>query len=265
MTPAMGRLRRRPAPIVCCVGSTDPTAAAGLFADARHLARLRVRPAFVVAGVTAQNSARVFRVDALPARAILAQLRAIWAQVRPDAVRIGLLPDAASIDAVARFFAGRRDRPPIVVDPVLAASSGRTFLDARAIAALRRLLRYATIATPNRREASILTGTRVAGVDGAERAALALARDGIAALVTGGDASGARIVDVLAVRDRAIRLSAPRIGRGMRGTGCCMSAALAAALARGDDVERAVLFARGYVRRIIASASPLGRGKAQPA
>jgi hydroxymethylpyrimidine/phosphomethylpyrimidine kinase len=259
----MGRAIKPGPPVVCSIGSTDPTAAAGLFADAAHYARLRVRAVFVVAGVTAQNSARVTTVCPMPAAVIRAQLDAVWAQVHPDAIRVGLLPGAASVGAVRRFLAGLRRRPPIVVDPVLAASSGRAFQDQRAIAALRGLIRYATIATPNRHEASLLAAMPVGDVEAAERAAQRLARHAGAVLVTGGDAQSTRSVDVLVHDGRTVRLAAERIRVEMRGTGCALSAALAAHLASGIDLERAVRRARAYVRRAIATARPLGRGKAQ--
>jgi hydroxymethylpyrimidine/phosphomethylpyrimidine kinase len=256
-------LRQRAA--VCSVGSTDPTAGAGLFSDAAVFARLGVAATFVVTGVTAQNSGGVAGVHALPPRVITAQLRAVWEQVRPNAVRIGLLPDRASADAIGRFFRSTIDAPPIVLDPVIAATSGHRFAGPREIIALRKLFRIATIATPNALEAAELAGMRIDGIADAERAALALSELGCAVLIKGGHlrAGGRTVVDVLAIAGRVKRFEAMRLRGGMRGTGCVLAAAIAAALAKGDGLETAVRRARAFVRRAIASARPLGRGRAQ--
>jgi len=252
-------------PLVCSVGSTDPTAGAGLFADAAVFGRLGVPAAYVVAGVTAQNSAAVSAVHALPARAILGQLRDVWHQVTPSAVRIGLMPDAQATAAVTRFLASLRSRPPVVVDPVMASTSGRRFAGHAEITALARLFGLATIVTPNVPEAAALTGLRVRTVDEAERAALALASSSkCAVLVTGGHLrSGDRIVDVLAFDGKATRFASRRLARDVRGTGCILASALAAALARGDTLEPAIRRARSFVRAAMTSARPVGRGRPQ--
>src|SRR4029077_15059930 len=101
---------KSPRPVVCSIGSTDPTGAAGIGLDLMLYSRMDVRGVFAVAAVTAQNSGRVARVDPLPPAAIDAQLRSIWRQVEPDAIRIGLLPAAAGIAAVARFIRKLRRR-----------------------------------------------------------------------------------------------------------------------------------------------------------
>lgn len=250
---------------MCSVGSTDPTAGAGLFADAAVYAHLGVGATFVVAGVTAQNSAGVSAVHALPPGAITAQLRSVWKQAPPDAVRIGLLPDKAAAVAVLRFLRSLRRRPAVVLDPVIAATSGHRFAGAREIEALRALLRIATIATPNAPEAAQLSAMSVRTVEEAERSAIALAvASKCAILVTGGHLrSGDRVVDVLARGKHVTRYSARRLARDARGTGCLLAAALAASLARGDDLEAAIARARSFVRRAIASARPLGSGRPQ--
>jgi hydroxymethylpyrimidine/phosphomethylpyrimidine kinase len=250
---------------VCSIGSTDPTAGAGLFADAAVYSHFGVAATFVVAGVTAQNSAGVTAVQALPPASIAAQLRAVWKQTRPDAVRIGLLPDKAASGVVARFLGSLGSRPAIVLDPVIASTSGHRFAGAPQIAALRALLKISTIATPNAAEAAELSRRSVRTVEEAEAAALALAASSkCAVLVTGGHLrGGARVVDVLARGTRVTRYSARRVARDVRGTGCLLAAALAASLARGDDLDAAIRRARSFVRRAIVSARPLGSGRPQ--
>jgi hydroxymethylpyrimidine/phosphomethylpyrimidine kinase len=153
----------------------------------------------------------------------------------------------------------------VVLDPVIASTSGYRFAGTKEIAALRTLLAVATIATPNAPEAAELSGMSVRTTDDAERAALALAASSkCAVLVTGGHMRGGdRVVDVLARGRRATRYSARRLARQVRGTGCLLASALAASLARGDDLETAVARARSFVRRAIASARPLGNGRPQ--
>ena len=259
-----GRARE---PVVCSIGSTDPTAGAGLFLDAAVYARLgRVRPVYAVAGITAQNSRGVREVVSLSPAAVVAQLDAIEAQVRPDAFRIGLIPSKGTCVAVARWLRTRGRRAPVVVDPVIAATSGARLIEADAIGGLRALLRAADVATPNAAEASALSSSPVASVDDAERAALRLAAThGCAVLVTGGHVrSGARIVDVLASPDGSVeRFAGTRLRASSRGTGCMLAASLAASLARGSTMSAAVRSARRFVRAALASSRPLGRGKAQ--
>lgn len=236
------------APIVCSIGSTDPTAAAGIGLDLQVFQRLGVRAAFAVAAVTAQNVRRVNAVRSLDPEIVSAQLRAIWEEARPDAIRIGLLPDARVIAAVTDFLRDLPARPPIVVDPVLAASSGAQFLKPRDMHALWRLFALATLITPNAVEAQALSGIRVASLDDARRAAVALSTTGPAALVKGGHLPGSHSVDVLAIGGEVVReFRAPRSRRTMRGTGCMLAAAIAAGLAREKNLARAIADAKSFV------------------
>jgi hydroxymethylpyrimidine/phosphomethylpyrimidine kinase len=259
----LGVVSRSSGPLVCSIGSTDPTAAAGLFLDAAVYERVGVAGVFVVAGITAQNSERVGAVRAVPPALILAQLESIWGQVRPDAVRVGLVPGASAIDAVSDFLATRRRRLPIVVDPVLSASSGYRFARGKSIEALRRLARFATLLTPNVHEAAVLARMPVRDAGDAERASRALAASGTAVLVTGGHLRGRQCVDILARAGRIRRYAGTRLAGDMRGSGCVLAAAIAAHLAKGDTLDAAVRSARSFVRRAMITARPLGSGRPQ--
>ncbi len=244
--------------VVCSIGSTDPTGHAGLFLDAAVYAGMPgVRPAFVVAGVTAQTDKAVLGVYGLPADAIVRQLEAVWRQSKPDAVRIGLLPGARSCDAVVTFLERLRPRPPIVVDPVLAASSGGRLAQAGAEVALRRLVRVATIVTPNAREAARLARVPpLATINQCAAAARALRAYCAAVLVTGGDLrTGASVTDVFAHDDSVTLLASPRIDVDMRGTGCRLACAIAVALARGEPLRDAVDSGRRFVRASLRRAA----------
>jgi hydroxymethylpyrimidine kinase/phosphomethylpyrimidine kinase len=265
-------MKRRRRPVVCSIGSVDPTTAAGVTADLGVFAAMRARGVSVITGVTAQNAARVVAVHALPAQLVAQQLRVIWDQVPPDAVCIGLIPSAPAIAAVAKFLRGVRPRPPIVVDPVIAASSGPRLLAPAGVRALPGLFRIARVITPNAAEAEILTSRTVASVQDAAQAAPALTRWGCAALVTGGHLPGATSVDVLALpmrsrspdRGRALqRFASPRLGGVVRGSGGILAAAIATELAHGATLEHAIARARDVVRDAWRAARPLGTGKAQ--
>ena len=250
-------------PVVCSVGSTDPTGAAGISTDLRVYARLRAVGVAVVAGVTAQNSHRVAAAAALPPALIRKQFEALWEQVTPDAVCIGLLPGAVAAKAVAAFLKGLSHRPATVIDPVISATSGRRFLEASDVRELARLLPLATLVTPNLAEAAALTGMRVATRAQAEAAAHRLSRYGCAVLVTGGHMPGSRCIDVLARGDRITQFSASRLRGSLRGAGGILAAAIAAHLAHGESVEHAVALARRFVRRAHRIARRIGSGKCQ--
>jgi hydroxymethylpyrimidine kinase/phosphomethylpyrimidine kinase len=254
---------QRLVPTVCSIGSTDPTGGAGLFADARLFARLGVGAAFVVAGVTAQNSRSVTKVNALAPAAIRAQLQSVWSQMQPAAVLVGLVPGAAALRAVARFLRASRQGAPIVVDPVIAATSGYQFLRARDVGALRALVGLSTIATPNVAEAAALSGIAIRKLADAARAASALAKSAHAILVTGGHLRGAHCTDVLATHSRVHAFSARRLDADMRGAGGILAASIAAQLARGMPLERAIRSARAEVRKQMRRARPMGGGRPQ--
>ncbi len=256
-------MKHAQAPIVCSIGSVDPTGAAGIIMDMRVYAHLGAIGLAVVAAVTAQNSRRVTAIEAVSPSLVTRQLEALFEQVTPDAVCIGLVPSAQAMDAVRRFLDRRAGRLPIVIDPVIAASSGRRFLAGPELRALARLLPLATIVTPNLSEASALSGRQVTTLAQARDAARALAQTGCAVLVTGGHLPGATCVDVLAQQDRVRCYGAQRIRGSMRGAGGIVAAAIAVELARGAALEHAVARARRFVRRAQRSARRLGSGRAQ--
>jgi hydroxymethylpyrimidine/phosphomethylpyrimidine kinase len=242
--------------LVASIGSTDPTGVAGIGRDLVVYERLGASGALAVAAVTAQNQRRVTEVYPLPPRALRDQLDAIVQERRPQAIRIGLLPDSRLIAAVARFLRGLRSRMPVVLDPVMISSSGHRFLGAAELGALEGLLPLVTLVTPNAAEAHELTGIRVRTVADAERAALRLRMRGCAALITGGHLRGDDVVDVLADERGVVHLRASRIHARMRGTGCTLAAAIAVHLARGVRLRTAIERARAFVRRELEAHRP---------
>jgi len=243
-------------PVVCTIGTTDPWNAAGLGLDIRALAECGARAVSIVAGVSAQDARGIHNVHAVSAASIEAQFDAL-AGAPIAAYRIGALPGVEAIGIVATRIAGAA--VPVVYDPVFGATSGGAFLDDAGIAAVAsRLLPCASVVTPNLDEARRLCGSaRIEDVPAMGEAARALVRLGArAALVTGGHLRGTP-VDVLF--DGELRtFEAQRLKATMRGTGCLLADALAAALARGSALAAAVEEARGYVRRKLEHAIELG-------
>ncbi len=248
-------------PRVLTIAGSDSGGGAGIQADLKTFAAHRVYGLSVVTAVTAQNTRAVTAVHEIPPAVVGAQIDAVFDDIGVDAVKIGMLSSAAIVREVARRLAARRG-PPIVLDPVMVAKSGDPLLAADAVAALaEELLPLATVVTPNLPEASRLTGLPV-GTE-AERlaAARALAGRGPAVVLKGGHAAGEVVVDLLVSGERTDRYEHPRIDtRSTHGTGCTLSSAIAARLALGADLARAVEGAVRYLHGAIAAAYPLGGG-----
>ena len=251
--------------IVLTIAGSDSGGGAGIQADLKTFHRFGVYGTSAITAVTAQNTRSVREWMALPAGLVAAQIEAVASDLRPDAVKSGMLGTAAVIEAVARALAAH-DLHPYVLDPVMVASSGDALLEREAVGALRSaLVPVCDLITPNADEAMVLTGGDVATVADQERAARRLVEEGAgAALVTGGHVAGDEVVDVLfdgagggvrAFRHRRID------SRHTHGTGCTLSAAIAAHLALGVPLERAVETSLDFVHRAIAAAPGLGAGR----
>jgi hydroxymethylpyrimidine kinase/phosphomethylpyrimidine kinase len=240
--------------VVLTIAGSDSGGGAGIQADLKTFAALRTYGASVVTAVTAQNTRQVCDVFALPPNVVGAQLDAVLDDLPVAAVKVGMLAaaDIAGVVAV-RARAGRL--PNLVLDPVLTASTGRRL---GVVAAIERLLPYATVVTPNAVEASELVGWPVRSPDEMAKAAAPLGAAGPhAVVVTGGDMAGADdlVVDVVWTSVGTRLLSHPRLPtRNTHGTGCTFSAAVAARLAAGDEVLDALQHAEAYVVRALTGA-----------
>jgi len=251
--------------IVLTIAGSDSGGGAGIQADLKTFHRFGVFGTSAITAVTAQNTSGVRDWMALPPALVAAQIEAVATDLRPDAVKSGMLGNAAVIAAVAAALQ-THDLRPYVLDPVMVASSGDALLERDAVGALRSsLLPLCDLVTPNAEEAMVLTGADVATMADQERAARRLVEEGAgAALVKGGHVSGDEVVDVLF--DAATRVARTfrhrRIdSRHTHGTGCTLSAAIAAHLALGLRLERAVETSLDYVNRAIAGAPGLGGGR----
>jgi hydroxymethylpyrimidine/phosphomethylpyrimidine kinase len=205
----------------------------------------------VVTAVTAQGAAGVISIEVMPASLVAAQLDAAL-EDEVAAVKVGMLGNASIVEVVAARLRFLRD-VPIVVDPVLAASSGAPLLAADALAPLvERLFPLATLVTPNLPEAARLTGLPVGTELERLAAARALAARGCAVLLKGGHDDGALVVDLLVRGDGTEHLVHPRQVASARGTGCTLASAIAARLGRGEPLLGAVRGGVAYVQRIFA-------------
>lgn len=226
-----------------------------------------------ITALTAQNTQGVFGVHPVPPAFVAQQIELVLADIGADAIKTGMLPDAEIIEVVASSLRrAARDLPtrdgtrtiPVVVDPVMVAKGGARLMNDDAKDALvRELFPLCAIVTPNGPEAEALTGHPVTDTSGQIAAARALIELGArAALVKGGHVEGPEVVDVLVQRGEApVLLRHPRMRTtSTHGTGCTLASAIAAGLARGDDLESAVRAAVRYVARAIATAPGLGRG-----
>jgi len=254
--------------VALSIAGSDPTGGAGLQADLQIFRALGVHGAGVVTALTVQDSGTVHEV--LPAfpNVVLNQLRVLLRDIRPDAVKIGMLATddvARNVDLGLRELGGPDSGVPVVIDPVLAASDGTALLERRAWGFLRELCQGAALVTPNLSEAENLTGTDVSSDEGTEAAACALVSDigARAALVTGGHRDGAPN-DLLAIRDGGgvslHWLDGERVGgEAVHGTGCALSSAVAAELAKGREIRAAVETARTFVTEALRRAEARGR------
>ena len=248
--------------IALTIAGSDSGGGAGIQADLKTFHQFGVFGTSVITAVTAQNTLGVRAWEALSPALITAQLAALAEDLPPAAVKSGMLGSAAVTGAVADAVT-RYGLPNYVLDPVMVASSGDRLLDADAERVVaERLIPLAQLVTPNLDEAAILAGCEVRSVDAMERAAgVLLERGARAALVKGGHLAGDVVVDVLASGGRIRRFEQPRLAaRGSHGTGCTLSAAIAAGLALGAPLERAVESALDFVHRAIAAAPGLGSG-----
>jgi hydroxymethylpyrimidine/phosphomethylpyrimidine kinase len=250
-------------PIALTIAGSDSSGGAGIQADLKTFAALSVYGASAITALTAQNTTGVTGIHDVPADFVTAQIDAVFTDLDVKAVKIGMVSQREVIDVIAASL-DRWLPKHVVVDPVMVATSGDRLLSSDAIDAVRKkLFPRATIITPNLPEAAALLDEAVAASEAdIERQARALLAMGCAAvLVKGGHGEGPESVDYLVSKNSVVRLAAPRITtKNTHGTGCSLSSAIAAELAKGETLEAAVRQAKAYISAAIAKADRLGVG-----
>ncbi|MFN3409893.1 MAG: bifunctional hydroxymethylpyrimidine kinase/phosphomethylpyrimidine kinase [Limisphaerales bacterium] len=262
MSTAAHRSARSTLPIALTIAGSDSGGGAGIQADLQTFAALGVHGATAITCLTAQNPQGVTGIQATTPDLLRRQIEAVFAELRPAAVKTGMLFSTPLIRVVVEHFR-RRNQPPLVVDPVMVATSGARLLKPSAIRVIQNeLLPLATLVTPNLNEAEILVGRPLRDVEDLRWAAREMrARYGCAALVKGGHLRGLReAVDIFFDGTEELLLSAPFVrGVSTHGTGCTYSAAITAGLARGLKLPDAVRSGKNFITNAIANSRRVGR------
>jgi hydroxymethylpyrimidine/phosphomethylpyrimidine kinase len=251
-------------PVALTIAGSDSSAGAGIQADLKTFAAFGVYGASAITALTAQNTRGVFGIHPVPSGFVTAQIDAVFDDLDVRAVKIGMVAELSIIEAVASALS--RWKPVhIVLDPVMVASSGDRLLSEEAIESLRRdLFPRASLITPNLPEAAVLLNESVAPDEAAIRSQgrRLLALGARAVLIKGGHGQGAESIDYLFAGGSVTALPAPRIATAnTHGTGCSLSSAIAAGLAKGETLEQAVRNAKTWISAAIAAADRLGVGK----
>ncbi len=251
-------------PVALTIAGSDSSGGAGIQADLKTFAASGVYGASVITALTAQNTQGVRGVHPVPAAFVTAQCDAVFDDLDVKAVKIGMVAELAIIEAIAASLA--RWKPNyVVLDPVMVATSGGRLLSTEAVEGLRkRLVPMATLLTPNLPEAASLLNVSVASDEGAirDQGRRLLAMGAAAVLIKGGHGQGAESIDYLFHGNEVVALPAPRIAtENTHGTGCSLSSAIAAGLAKGEPLEQAVREAKTWITAAIAAADRLGVGK----
>jgi hydroxymethylpyrimidine/phosphomethylpyrimidine kinase len=284
----MSRIVKRP--VALTIAGSDSGGGAGIQADLKTFAALGVHGTSAIACLTAQNPKRVLAIEACSPRMLRLQIEAVFDELKPAAVKTGMLFTKENVRVVAEFFrllasrvgtpasgtartsrqietrraGGRRSKlPPLIVDPLMVSTSGAKLLKPAAMAVLtEELLPLATLVTPNLSEAEILSGQKISSIEAMRSAAKTIqTRFGCAVLVKGGHLKNMReAADIFFDGKTELLLSAPFInGVRTHGTGCTYSAAICAALALGHDLPQAVQIGKKFVTTAISNSYKIGK------
>ncbi len=250
-------------PVALTIAGSDSSGGAGIQADLKTFAALGVYGASVITALTAQNTTGVTGIHSVPAEFVTAQIDAVFGDLEVGAVKIGMVAQLTAIDAIAKGLA-RWSPKHVVLDPVMVATSGDRLLASDAVEALRtKLIPRASLITPNLPEAAALLdeplATDEAGIESQGRRLLAFGCQAV--LIKGGHGQGPESTDYLVNGDGVVALAAPRIAtKNTHGTGCSLSSAIAAGLAKGEDMETAVRHAKAWISAAIAAADRFSVG-----
>jgi hydroxymethylpyrimidine/phosphomethylpyrimidine kinase len=251
-------------PVALTIAGSDSSGGAGIQADLKTFAALGVYGASVITALTAQNTLGVSAIHQVPPEFVTAQIDSVFSDLSIGAVKIGMVAQAATIDAIEAGLA-RWSPKHVVLDPVMVATSGDRLLGREAVAALRtKLIPRASLLTPNLPEAAALLDEPAAQSEAAieSQGRRLLEMRCPAVLIKGGHGEGAESVDYLVTAGGIVALAGPRIAtKHTHGTGCSLSSAIAAGLAKGEDMETAVRNAKAWVSAAIVAADRLAIGQ----
>jgi len=247
---------------VLSIAGSDPSSGAGIQADLKTFQALGAFGMAVPAALTIQSSRGVSGVEPVSSGSLSRQLDELLSDIRPDAVKTGMLLTRQNVDAVAKAVAVFKVRK-LVIDPVLSSSSGKPLLQAAAVASLKKnLFPQALLVTPNLPEAEALSGITIGSEEDMNFAAgriLELGPDYV--LIKGGHRASGAAIDTLYGGKTVLSFSTPRRNGEFHGTGCVLSSAIAVFIAQGLPVEKAVGKAKQFVDRMLRTAKPVGKSK----
>jgi hydroxymethylpyrimidine kinase/phosphomethylpyrimidine kinase len=253
-------MRRDRSPIAWTIAGSDSGGGAGIQADLKVMSAFGVHGCSVITALTAQNTLGVQLVEPASETMLRAQLEALAADLPPDSIKTGMLGSGSSCKVIADFLETLPACPPIVCDPVLKSTSGTDLLDPEALDILiNRIFPHVAVLTPNLPEAELLVGHRIGRVEEAADEILAMGVGSV--LVKGGHAEGNECCDFWSRGDQCAWLTAPRIDtRHTHGTGCILSAAIASAIAIGQDIPDAIQTAKLYLHECLLTPANVGAG-----
>ena len=243
------------------IAGSDSCGGAGIQADLKTMTALHVYGESVITALTAQNTTGVKEIMEVPREFLESQLDAVFTDIYPDAVKCGMIPNASLMETTAEKLAAYH-AGNIVVDPVMVSTSGHSLMETGALSTLKdKLIPLACVVTPNIPEAEVLSGLTIRSRDDMERAAARIrAETGAAVLVKGGHGTQ-DAADYLLTEDGGRWFAGTRIDNpNTHGTGCTLSSAIAAGLARGMDLAGSVRAAKEYLTGAIAAGLDLGKG-----
>jgi hydroxymethylpyrimidine/phosphomethylpyrimidine kinase len=248
-------------PVALTIAGSDTIGGAGIQADLKTFAALKVYGTTVITALTAQNTKGVSAINEAPADFVKSQIDAVMSDLPVAAVKIGMTASLPIVEAIADRLAHWQAKN-VVLDPVMIATSGDRLLADGAIDAIRtQLMPLASLVTPNLPEAAALLNEPVARTEDviADQGRRILKFGVPAVLIKGGHGEGPSSIDYLVTADRVVPFAAVRLNtRNVHGTGCTLSSAIAAGLAKGESMEDAVRLAKDYVTAAIAAADRLG-------
>ena len=247
---------------ILSIAGSDPSGGAGIQIDLRTFQALGAYGMAVPAALTAQNSERVTATYPVPPRALSQQIATLLSDIKPDAVKTGMLLTLQTVNTVATAVSTYRIKH-LVIDPVIRSSSGNMLLKPDAVRALKRdLFPLAIVITPNIPEAEVLTGMRImTGQDMDFAAGMLLDMGPRYVLIKGGHRASGEAVDTLYGGKTVLSFSTERLKGEFHGTGCVLSSAIAVFIGKGLPVEKAVEKAKLFVEKMLRMAKRVGKGR----
>lgn len=241
------------------IAGSDSVGGAGVEADIKAMASLGVHACAVITAVTAQNTTAVERIFPMPADMVQDQLEAVLKDVDVKAIKTGMLYSAEIVETVADILEDHE--MPFVIDPVMVAGVGDSLATSDFSKAIKReLMPLCELITPNRHEAEILANMKIRTEDDAMLACEIIGKEGSSVLLKGGHMSGLNVVDYFYLSSEINRLEYPRLERAGHGGGCTLSSYITAHIAKGDDINNAVLKSRELIQGSIALMYAIGKG-----